>query len=114
MAKRVLRFRQADRDIFEDVRSGKKTVETRAAIIKFKNIKPGDAVVFICGKDRFEKKVKSVHAFKDIKSLLKNYKVKDIAPQLSTEDDLRKMYHSFPGYKEKIKRFGLVALEFDN
>ena len=113
MAKHVLRFRQDDKEIFEDIRSGKKSVETRAATIKFKNIKPGDAVVFICGKDRFEKKVKTVQTFKGIQSLLKSHKVKDIAPRLSTEDDLRKMYYSFPGYEEKIKEFGLIALRFE-
>lgn len=113
MAKHILRFRQTDRDIFEDVRSGKKRVETRAATARFKNIKSGDATIFICGDNKFEKKVKRAQIFKDIQSLLKSYKVKDIAPRLSNENDLIKMYHSFSGYEKKIEKFGLIALEFE-
>jgi len=112
MTKRILRFRQTDRGIFEDIRSGKKTVETRAATVKFKNIKIGDVMVFVCGQDRFEKEVQSAEIFKDVSSILKKYRVGDIAPQLAAEADLIKMYHSFPGYEEKIKKFGLIALRF--
>ena len=113
MTKHILRFRQVDKNIFEDVRSGKKTVETRAATVRFKNIKPRDAVVFICGGDRLEKTVKSAQIFKTIQSLIQSHKVKDIAPRLSTEEDLTKMYRSFPGYEEKISKFGLIALKFE-
>mgnify|MGYP001572091650 FL=1 len=113
MAKHILRFRQVDRDIFKDIRSGKKRVETRAATVKFRNIKSGDVVVFVCGGDKFERKVKSTQIFKDIKILLKSYKIRDIAPRLSSEKDLIKMYHSFPGYEEKIAKFGLIALRFE-
>ena len=112
MAKHILRFRQTDRGIFDDIHSGKKRVETRAATVKYKNIKPGDVVVFVCGEDKFEKIVKSVRVFKDIKSLLKSHKVREIAPQLVAEGDLIKMYHSLPGYEEKILKFGLIALKF--
>ena len=57
MAKHILKFRQADKDIFKDIRSGRKTVETRAGTVKFRNIKSEKTVIFICGKDKFEKKV---------------------------------------------------------
>lgn len=111
--KRILRFRQADRAIFEDVRSGRKTVETRAATVKFRNIKPGDTVILICGKDKFEKKVRKAEIFKNIADLISKYKIKDIAPHLSTEEELRQMYAGFPGYGEKIAKSGLVALLLD-
>ena len=113
MANHIFRFRQSDKNIFDDIRSGRKAVETRAATTKFKNIKPADIVVFVCGKDRFEKEVKSAEIFKDVPSILKKYRVGDIAPRLATEGDLIKMYHSFPGYEEKIKKFGLIALRFE-
>ena len=113
MAKHILRFRQVDKDIFEDIRNGKKIVETRAATVKFRNIKLGDTVVFICGKDKFDRKVKRAQIFKSIASLLNKYKVKDIMPYLTTKEELEKAYYNYPNYKEKIGRFGLIALEFE-
>ena len=113
MVKHILRFRQVNKDIFEDIKKGRKTVETRAATSRFKNITSGDAVVFICGKEKFEKTVKRSQIFKSIVSMLSQYKIKDIMPRLSTEEELKKAYYSYPKYKEKIKKFGLVALEFN-
>ena len=77
----TLRFRAVNRNIFDAIRSGKKKIETRAGSPKFFNIEVGDMLVFICGKDRFEKKVKKAKKFKDIKSLLKVYKPQDINPK---------------------------------
>jgi ASC-1-like (ASCH) protein len=36
---------------------------------------------------------------------------KKIMPSTDTPAEARKIYHSYPGYKEKIKKFGLVAFE---
>ena len=111
MKKYVLRFRAVNRDIFDAIRNDKKKVETRAGSPKFFNIEAGDMLVFVCGKDRFEKKVKKARKFKDIKSLLKIYKPQDIHPKTTNLKESEKMYYSFPGYKEKIRKYGLVALE---
>ncbi len=102
-----------DRGIFEDIRSGRKIVETRAATTRFQNIKPGDTAVFVCDQDRFEKGIKRVQIFRNIAGLLNQYKIKDIMPEAADESELMKVYYSFPGYREKIEKFGLVALEFD-
>ena len=56
----TLKFNQENRDIFNAIKSGQKKVETRAATVKYKNIKEGDEVVFVCGKDKFSKQVGSV------------------------------------------------------
>lgn len=109
--KYVFRFRAVNKKIFLDIKSGKKTVETRAATEKYRNIKIGDMVILICGKERFEKKVKKAKIFKTIKSLIKAYPIKKIMPNLTTEKELEKAYYSYPDYKEKIKKFGLIALE---
>lgn len=106
-----LKFRAVNRDIFEAIRSGKKPVETRAATVRYCDIKAGDMVEFICGKDKFTKQVKRVEIFKSIGGLLKKYKPRDINPAASSKEDLEKMYYSFPGYREKISKFGLIAFE---
>jgi ASC-1-like (ASCH) protein len=107
-----LRFREKNRDIFEAIKQGRKKVETRAATQKYRKISSGDTIFFICGKDSSKKEVKSVEIFNDIDELLLNHKIKEIAPDINTKEELEKMYNSFPGYKEKIKKFGLIALEF--
>ena len=109
--KYVLRFRAVNKDIFDAIKEGKKKIETRAATKKYRNIKAGDIVVLSCGAQRFEKIVRSVHIYKTIRALLRSHKPKEINPRVSTEAELIDIYYSFPDYREKIKKFGLIALE---
>lgn len=107
----ILKFRAVDQEIFEAVLNGKKKVETRAFTAKYKDIKAGDELIFSCGKDKFSKKIKKVKVFKSIADLLKKYKPRQINPNCKTTEELTAMYHGFPGYKEKIKKSGLLAME---
>ena len=111
MSKYTLKFRATNKSIFLDIKSGKKSVETRAASERYKDIKAGDIVVLVCGKERFGKKVKKARMFKSIKALLKTYPIKKIMPHFSTEKELQNACYSYPGYKEKIQKYGLIALE---
>lgn len=103
-------FAKENKDIFEAVRNGVKKVETRAATKKYLRIQKGDIVDFSCEGVTFSKEVIEVKVFSSVKELLKVYAPKDINPKLSTENEVTEMYASFPGYLEKIKEFGLVAL----
>lgn len=109
--KYTLRFRTVNKDIFLDIKSGKKTVETRAGTERYRNIKPGDTVVLVCGKERFQKEIKKAKIFKTIKSLVKIYPIKKIMPNISSKKELEIAYYSYPNYREKIKKNGLIALE---
>jgi len=109
----TLRFRAVNEDIFQAIKNGKKKVETRAGTIKFRNIKKGDILKFVCGGKSFEKKIARVTVFKTIPELIKKYKIKEINPAANSAEDLIKIYYSFPGYKEKIKEFGLIAMELN-
>jgi ASC-1-like (ASCH) protein len=113
MKTHTLRFRSTDKDIFDAILSGKKKVETRAATARYKGMNKGDKIVFVCGKNKFVKEIKKAQVFKSISSLLKKYKFKQINPSVKSEKELEAMYFSFPGYKEKIKKSGLVALELN-
>jgi ASC-1-like (ASCH) protein len=110
---KILRFREINRDIFEAIKNGTKSVETRAASPKFLGVKAGDVLGFKCGKYKFEKTVKKVKLFEGVKEILKDYRINQINPYLNSADELEKMYYSFPGYKEKIKKYGLIAIEFE-
>ncbi len=107
----ILRFRAVDKDIFTAIKSGNKKIETRAASPKFLNMKAGDNIILVCGKERLEKKIKNVRKFSSVKDLLKIYKAQEINPKTTNLEELEKMYYSFPGYREKIKEYGLIALE---
>jgi ASC-1-like (ASCH) protein len=106
-----LKIRAVDQNIFEFIKLGKKKIETRAAIDRYKKITKGDKVLFVCGKEKFEKEVKTVEFFKTIKGLVKKYKLNQINPACKTVKELEDMYYSFPNYKEKIKKFGIIAFE---
>ena len=101
---------KTNQEIFENIHSGKKKIETRAATIRYKDIAVGDTIVFVCNGSSFEQKILRVEHFSSVEDLLKKYKPKDINPKIKTADELRTLYYSFPGYKEKIKKFGLIAL----
>lgn len=96
---------------FRALRVGTKKVETRAATAKYKRIVAGDTLVFVAGKDRFEKNVCGASLFRSIDAMLKVYRVGDIMPGRRTKKELAAAYYSYSGYKEKIKKFGLVAWE---
>jgi ASC-1-like (ASCH) protein len=87
-------------------------VETRAFSSKYKNIKQGDILTFVCGQEIFEKTVSKTIYFETIEKLLDVYEPSDINPELKTKKETIERYYSFPGYKQKIKEFGIIAFEF--
>lgn len=114
MIKHLLKIREVDRKFFDVIKSGEKTIETRAATNKLRLIKSGDILKFICGEDVLEKKVLKVHHFKSIDDLTKSLEIKKIMPFASSLEEAKKIWFGFPGYKKKIKKYGLMAFELEN
>lgn len=109
----ILKFREIDRDKFDAIVSGTKSVETRAATPKYRALKPGDNITAVCGADSTDMTIKSVSHFPDVASLLKQISQATILPGTSTVDEAEAIYYSFPGYKEKVAQFGLLAFELE-
>jgi len=65
---------------FRAIKRGEKTVETRAATKKYRDIVAGDTLIFRCGREVLEKKVKRVVFCRSVAVLLKKYKVEEIMP----------------------------------
>lgn len=107
----ILRVKAANRDIFTAIRSGRKKVETRAATARYRNVKVGDSVVFACGKSKLSKEVRKVRIFRTIRGLSRVYKPVAINPACRTVKELELMCFSFPGYREKLRKHGIIALE---
>ncbi len=104
-----LKIRAVDKDIFDAIKSGRKRIETRAATENYRKIGKGDTIVFVCGKKSLKKKIAGVKSYKSIGAVFKDYKIKDIFPSLSTIGEARRAYFSFPGYRDKIKKYGLIS-----
>lgn len=107
----ILSFRAENKNIFEAIRNGEKLIETRAGGGKYEGIKDGDYLIFSCEGKKFEREIIKVTKFKTISALVKKYPVKSINPMVKNVLELTKMYESFPGYKERIKRDGILAFE---
>ncbi len=88
-------FREVDHARFEEVRSGIKTVETRAATEKYRAVQVGDEITFACGDDTFTKKVAKVYLWPTI-------------------EQVRERYASYPDYAEKLKEFGIIGFELSS
>lgn len=107
----TLKFRQVDSDNFEELRSGIKSVETRAASPRYQTIAVGDTLTFVCGKKKFSKTITKKTHYKSLDAMFKKISFKKIMPNLKSAKEAEKVYYSYPDYKEKIKEFGILAFE---
>ena len=105
----IARIRASDKQILDDIKSGLKIVETRAATDKYKKMQVGDAITFVCGKERLEKEIKKVEWFPTRGAMFKKIPFKQIFPRAATEKEAKEQYDTFAGYPEKIKKFGLIV-----
>ncbi len=106
MTKHTLEFQESTRHNFEAIKNGVKTVETRAGGKGYENIKAGDVLVFKCGSEELEKIVKDIKHFKNVDEMLKVVSSKELG---DLNADMEKVYAKYPGYKERIKKFGISA-----
>ena len=107
----VFVFREVDRARFDEVQSGIKSVETRAGGAKYQNVKVGDEITFVCGGDRFTKKVVKRYDWLSIEAMLAEVPLTRVMPDLTTPAQATERYYSYPEYKQKIAAFGLVGFE---
>jgi ASC-1-like (ASCH) protein len=105
----VLRIRAADHRVFDALRAGTKTVETRLATPRYRAACPGDRLLFLCGAERLERQVKAVRIVPSIEALAQEFAPSSILPGAKNAEDLRALYATFPGYEEKIVSRGIVA-----
>ncbi len=107
----TLRFAKGNLTTFNHIKAGRKTVETRAGTVRYISIHKGDTLILSCAGKKIKKTVKKVTHFKTITALLKKYNPSLINPGVTTQKGMEAMYYAYPGYKEKIKEFGILAFE---
>lgn len=81
--------------------------------MKYRPIQEGDKLKFVCGNQSVTKKVKKLYRWKSVKAAFKEVPLKRVMPEISTMEEAYAKYHSFPGYEEKIKKFGLLGFELE-
>ncbi|MFW5885329.1 MAG: class I tRNA ligase family protein, partial [Patescibacteria group bacterium] len=111
-----------DKKIFDLIKDGKKKVETRALNPEeenryFGNIKTGDNIILNYKVDDYiveslRVKVRDVQFFQNREDLLKKYSIKKILPGME-EDEMQRLHQQIPGYEEKIRKNGLIAIKID-
>lgn len=106
-------FREVDRARFEEVRSGTKTIETRAGTPKYQAVKVGDTLTFSCGEDKFSKTVARIYHWPHAEAMLEEVPLEKVMPDIKDIEGVRARYASYPRYEEKIQEFGILGFELD-
>jgi ASC-1-like (ASCH) protein len=108
-----LEFRESEKENFDQIQSGVKTIETRAAAPKYQDIKEGDELLFICGEEKLAKKIVKIRHFKNLDEIFEQIPYKNIMPSVESADELKGIYLSYPEYDKSIEKFGMFAFELE-
>jgi ASC-1-like (ASCH) protein len=107
------RFRAVDKKNFAEVKNGSKSVETRAGTVRYRPIAAGDTLTFVCGKEKFTKKILKKFHWPSVDAMTKQIGFKKIMPSVSSIAEMKKAYASYPDYEKKTKEFGLLGFELE-
>jgi len=123
MARWVLKFAawKKKNDIFEMVKSGKKTIEDRPYNPEkkrsYSKIEPGDTLVLVSldSGDKIEKQAKWVHVYSGIKEMAENEPVDKIIPGCQSPAELVAIFEQLKkkwgvNYARKLEKYGVVAI----
>lgn len=109
MTNHRLPFRATDKQMFDDVKSGLKSIETRAGTVAYQKIEAGDTLTLTCGKEKLVKAVKEVKHYSSLDEMFKELNLKDIMPRVDSIEEAKKIYYSFTGYRERLENDGVLA-----
>ncbi|MFH1162208.1 MAG: hypothetical protein V1696_02955 [Candidatus Jorgensenbacteria bacterium] len=111
-----LPIRVADKHVFLALKRGAKRLETRAlndpkSSRYYGNIAKGDTLLFTCGKSRLRRDVARVARYRSVRALFAREPFSKIAPWAESKAEAARMYDIFPGYRARIKKYGVVLFE---
>lgn len=108
-----LPFLEVNRNIFILLKEGVKKIETRAGSTEYFKIHEGDQIEFSCGEDKIMKVVKKVYQYRNFDELFSKYKPQEINPEIFSVDEMKKQYLSFPGYEQRIQKYGILVFRLE-
>ncbi|MEK7497512.1 MAG: hypothetical protein AAB656_01190 [Patescibacteria group bacterium] len=108
-------------DIFDFLRSGKKTIETRPYNPNKQNnyskVALGDLIIFESTDtgEKIEKVVTFVHLYDSIEKMVLNEPVNEILPGVGSPEKLIKVYDELKDrwgkdYRDELEKYGIVAI----
>jgi len=113
-----LKFREYP--IFEQIKNGSKTVETRALNPDeperyFGNAKVGDTLecLAVDTGEMLNKKIIRVTLYEDFEEYLVSEDLAKIFGSRISIEKAREKHLSFPGYKERLEKYGIIAFEIE-
>ena len=110
---RPLVFKAGDYDNFSDIKTGLKSIETRAGTGPYQKIKKGDILTITCRGEVIRKTVNKIEHFRSVQDVFDSPDFEKILPGVSSLKEAESIYYGFTGYKEKIAKYGLLAFYLD-
>lgn len=104
-------IREENRNVFDELLDGRKSIETRAATGKYKSVAVGDHLTFVCGADSLTKTVAKVTHYRSIDDMYGILPVSKVLPSAGSVEEAKRIHFSFPGYGEKLEAFGVMAFK---
>jgi len=100
---------------FDFIKSGKKTIEGRINSDKFKDLKIGDKLIFTTDhtSEQLICVVKDFKTYPDFHSMLESEGIQNCLPGITDLQEAVNIYENLPGYKEKVKQFGALAIRIE-
>lgn len=119
MVREILKFAswKNPNDIFQAVKAGDKTIETRPATEKYRAIKKGDKLSLLSleSGEEITKIVDWIRHYQTIEEMAKKEEVGKIVPGVKTAEELVEVFKEFKRkwgkeYASKLKQYGVVAI----
>lgn len=119
MGREILKFAswKNPNDIFQAVKNGDKTIETRPATAKYRAIQKGDELILLSLEtgEKITKMVGWIHYYQTVEEMAKKEEVDQIVPGVKTAEELVEVFEAFKSkwgeeYASKLKQYGIVAI----
>lgn len=112
-------YRETD-DIFNAVKSGRKTIETRPASSRIRNLKKGDKLILVSKDTGTEivKQVKDIRVYESLEKMSKKEDFSKIFPGVKNWDELLHLFEEFKqiwgsNYAKSIEKNGIAAIDIE-
>ncbi len=105
----TLSYPTADKENFEAIRKGIKSIETRPGISKYKMIKVGDTITFTCNGAHFTKEVVKRYHWPSPEALVREVHFKKVLPSANTTNETEGAFENDPEYTENMATWGMFG-----
>ena len=92
------------------IKSGKKTIEGRKNLPKYKHYKIGDLLVFCLGNDEFTTRIVAIRHYRSLEEYLLKETVSRVLPGVNSLTEGVEIYLQW-STREEIQRLGFLAIE---